>query len=158
MHNAHWDECMKQSWDDKGPLSSTAAGDRDELSRLQCCKQPGCQGHPSPLGPCYPKGVGGNMDLMDMGGHDNLAICNIAVLNGVNEQLTAAKRRVHHFDAHDLNLWCSVCAPVCLCMCLSACLLSAVRGHLGRFVTVLSLTRLANSFEHTAGIVWPSLV
>lgn len=48
------------------------------------------------------------MDLMQMGGHDNQAIYNIAVMEGVNEQLAAAKHKVCHSDAVPV----SVCVPV----------------------------------------------
>lgn len=79
------------------------------------------------------------MDVMDKAGHDNLATCNMAVLNGVNEQLTAAKHRVRHYGAHHVNL------VFCLCSCMSeyvsvclsvVCSLRASR----EFVIVLSLT------------------
>ena len=56
-------------------------------------------------------GVVDNLDLIEMGGHDSQAIYNIAVMEGVNEQLAAAKHRVCHFNAG-------------VCLCLSVCLSS----------------------------------
>lgn len=62
------------------------------------------------------------MDLVDMGGHDNQAWYNYALLEGVNEQLAAAKRKVRHFDTDRRCLCCSVYVlSVYACVCVSAC-------------------------------------
>ena len=47
----------------------------------------------------------------------------VAVPEGVNEKLTAAKCWARHVDADHVCQSGSVCVSVCLCMCLSACLL-----------------------------------
>ena len=49
-----------------------------------------------------------------MGGHDSQAMYNIAVMEGVNEQLAAAKCRVCLFDAE------SVCLRLSVSVCMSA--------------------------------------
>lgn len=43
-------------------------------------------------------GMMDNLDLIEMGGDDNQTIYNIAVMDGINEQLAAAKHRVSHFN------------------------------------------------------------
>ena len=91
------------------------------------------------------------MDLIEMGGHDDQAIYNIAVMEGVNEQLAAAKRKVRHSEA--VLFLCS-CLPACLSVCLHSC--PYLAGGLVALLSVLVLYTLV--FLICQGQVWDEII